>query len=152
MSNPFEYLRKRRLTEEAQLRKEREARELAINQRKKEELQRREYLESLSKQNSEMVIRVLQDLKEVLYPNSELEGWSIGHRESGYDSGTDTHWEGWNGLVSIRLVLEGKNAFLECRTKLFQSNDGSRIKKCLLQERDLIATLQKLHEEHVKRR
>lgn len=152
MSNPFDYLRERSLAEEAKRRQEDEARELATAERKKQELQRAEYQSNLRNQYSEMVIKVLGQLKEMLYPSSELRGWIIGYTSSHFDSETRSHNEYWHSLVSVKLVFENNKSFFECETEQFQANDGSRTKKCSLLEKDLITTLQQLHEKHYKAR
>jgi hypothetical protein len=132
MTNPFEEIRLERLARKAT--RER-AKWLAREEGKPKETEDQKQRLSFGNQYNEMVIRVLEQLRDALYPRYEIKAdvsspfWGIGYTElfSEYDF--------WIGEIDIRI--EPPNFICD--------KHGELREVCPLSESDLISALLSLH-------
>ena len=160
MSNPFDSLRKQRLSEAEQQRQKEEAERRADDERKQKYLEIQAKHANLAEQHSEIVMRVLKFLQESMYPRSEVISDGIGKWMIGYNyTYSYSEWgqqfsdDYWHTNVKVTLSgMDTKEGYFECETEDYQANNGSRNKKCRLIENELVATLKQLHEKPCKSR
>jgi hypothetical protein len=132
-------------------------------QRQKEEAARKELQiqaqhADLAEQYTEMVMRVLKDLRESMYPSSEVVRAGVGKWLIGYNyTSSYVEWgvryinDSWHTDVQITLFgTNSKEGYFECKTEEYGAHDGSRSKKCYLTENELVTTLKQLHEKSFK--
>jgi hypothetical protein len=117
---------------------------------------------------SEMVIKVLAQLREIVYPGHELRvhrpstlkqhdaylrnlRWQISSFTYEDDVTYDDGAYDWVNLVTVGISVEddGKTAGFYCYVDQYQSNDGHHTLHCGFSEKDLIRTLLALHEKPV---
>jgi hypothetical protein len=134
MTNPFEEIRLERLTKKAAREK---AKGPAGEDGKQKETEDQKQRLSFGNQYNEMVLRVLEQLRDALYPRYEIKAdvsspfWGIGYSElfSDYDF--------WIGEIDIRI--EPPNFICD--------KHGELSEVCPLSESDLINALLSLHKK-----
>ena len=144
MENPFDDL----LSE-----KERNNRSEAAKNEEK-----RRAIRALSSQYSEMVIKVLAQLRSIKYPDCEVKDrlyeeyphWSIEKKNTRYGRGTGTELVSWNEKVRIEIVFDvNNNPHFSCSIYTYGLyNDQKILKniKCPLVREELVETIKQLHQ------